>query len=148
MNRKGVLRVCDIARDTGCARGALIFYVACVALSLFACDRSKQVETAHPLVKIEVISLPFEGTVISVCGPVSVKERQSSTYVPISPNQVINPGDVIELRKGGSLGIRFVNGTTAVIEAGSADRWVMFKRCPPENQRPQATTGTESGRTR
>ena len=146
MNREGFFSIGNATHDTSCARGAIIFCAACVAFSLFACDRSKRVETTHPLMKIEAISVPSEGTVISVSGPVFIKERQSSAYVPISPDRAINPGDVIELRKGSSLGVRFVNGSTVVMEAGSADRWVMFEPWSPNSQRPRTTTDTEGGR--
>lgn len=106
---------------------SIILCAACVALLLLACDRAKPVETAHPLLKVEVIGVPSGGTTVSASGPVSIKKNQSSEYVPMSPDYIIGAGDLIQLRKGGSLEIRFTNGTIAVMEAGSADRWIRFQ---------------------
>ena len=109
-------------------RCPIILFAACVALLLLSCDDGpKQAETAPPPAKVEVIALQSGGAVVSVSGGVSVKGRQSSAYVPLSPEQVLNPGDVIEIRKGGSVSIRFIDGMTAVLEAETRDRWVKFQ---------------------
>jgi len=101
---------------------AIILCAVCAALMLLSCDKPRQDEPAPPPVKVEVVGLPSEGVVVSVSGQIYIKEQQSSGYVPVSPERVLNRGDEIELKRGASLSIRFTNGTVAVLEAETADR--------------------------
>ena len=119
---------------------SVILCTACLALLLQACDRSNPVETVPAAPKVEVIAVPSEATVISVSGPVSIKKRQSPDYIPLLPQHVIETGDLMELRKGGSLELRFMDGTVAVMEAGTRDRRIKFEQVgqkagPPPDKR-------------
>jgi len=90
-------------------------------------QKTKTAENVLPVLRMEIISIPVEGFIGEIEGNILIKKKNQNRYVRINQNDNVTCGDILEIKKGGKIELKFNDGTSKQISSLDKDTWVTFE---------------------
>lgn len=87
----------------------------------------KEVDLINPILKLSVIIIPSEGVIDNLSGEVFLKKKGDDQYIKVRPHDTINFKDILELRKGANVKMKFPDGRYITIDPVDKDTWFTFE---------------------
>ena len=106
--------------------------IAIMLLTLnLACAKNDRIiveskDRLHPVLNMEVIDIPSSGKVYLVEGNAVIKKLTSAGYFDIVIDSLVENGDMLWIKAGSIVGIKFDDNTYILNEPQNGDKFITF----------------------
>ena len=107
-------------------------------ISILACSGNDNVvitdrDVIHPILNMEVVKVPSEGTVIELSDDADIKKKGKNEYSKIMLETIVSEDDIIWLKKGSEVKISFEDGSYILNEPPAKDLFITFDLINSDN---------------
>lgn len=106
---------------------------------ILACSKDNRIiveskDRIHPVLNMEVIDIPSNGKVYLVEGNAVIKKPSSAGYSDVMIDTLIENGDILWIKAGSIVGIKFAGNTYIKNESQNCDKFVTFVANGPQKK--------------
>ena len=100
-------------------------------VSILACNGNNNVvitdrDVVHPILKMEVVEIPSEGTVTRISDDAEIKKKGKNEYNKIRIETIVNEDDIIWIKNDSEVKISFGDGSNILNEPSAKDIFITF----------------------